>query len=42
LEIIILDDASLARFGWNSDIIIRHELGHCNGWPADHPGAETV
>jgi hypothetical protein len=42
LEIIILDDASLARLGWNSDIIIRHELGHCNGWPADHPGAETV
>ena len=17
----------------------RHEIGHCNGWPADHPGA---
>jgi hypothetical protein len=18
--------------------LIRHEIGHCNGWPADHPG----
>lgn len=19
--------------------LLRHELAHCNGWPADHPGA---
>jgi hypothetical protein len=19
--------------------VLRHELGHCNGWPGDHPGA---
>jgi hypothetical protein len=41
-EIIILDDASLADLGFNSDIILRHESGHCNGWPADHPNAETA
>lgn len=21
------------------DLILRHERGHVNGWPADHPGA---
>lgn len=20
--------------------LLRHEIGHCNGWPADHPGAK--
>jgi hypothetical protein len=19
--------------------VLRHEIGHCNGWPSDHPGA---
>lgn len=19
------------------DILLRHEIGHCNGWPRDHP-----
>jgi hypothetical protein len=19
------------------DLIMRHEQGHCNGWPSDHP-----
>jgi hypothetical protein len=23
-------------------LLRRHEIGHCNGWPADHPGARTV
>jgi hypothetical protein len=23
-------------------LIRRHELGHCNGWPADHPNARWV
>jgi hypothetical protein len=22
-------------------IILRHEAGHCNGWPAHHPGARV-
>jgi len=21
--------------------ILRHEIGHCNGWPGDHRGART-
>jgi hypothetical protein len=24
---------------WSRADVLRHELGHCNGWPSDHPGA---
>ncbi|MBB5663267.1 hypothetical protein GGE68_001443 [Rhizobium leguminosarum] len=24
--------------GATPDAVLRHELGHCNGWPGDHPG----
>lgn len=24
---------------WNDERALKHELGHCNGWPGDHPGA---
>jgi|SRR6516165_9021613 len=34
---------SLKRVGEpDPQSIIRHETGHCNGWPADHPGARFV
>lgn len=23
--------------GATPEAVLRHELGHCNGWPADHP-----
>lgn len=23
--------------GTTPEAVIRHEVGHCNGWPADHP-----
>ena len=22
---------------WIESVVIRHELAHCNGWPANHP-----
>jgi hypothetical protein len=22
----------------DNETILRHEIGHCNGWPANHPG----
>lgn len=25
---------------WMRPYIIAHELGHCRGWPANHPGIE--
>jgi hypothetical protein len=24
------------KYGWSVAIILRHEIGHCNGWPGDH------
>jgi len=24
---------------WDNERAYRHELGHCNGWPSNHPGA---
>src|SRR5262249_3356303 len=24
--------------GLTRNIVLRHEMGHCSGWPADHPG----
>jgi hypothetical protein len=32
-----IDDVIAAR-GWTPELILRHEIGHCNGWPSDHPG----
>jgi hypothetical protein len=37
--IVIAPEAVLRRWGWTVEIVMRHELAHCNGWPADHPGA---
>src|SRR5262245_14526256 len=38
--IYIANDELLATtgYGWTYDIILRHEVGHCNGWPGDHKG----
>ena len=35
------DDAIRAR-GFTSAIVLRHEIGHCNGWPGGHPRARTL
>jgi hypothetical protein len=26
-----------ARGNWTEQSLIRHEMGHCNGWPGNHP-----
>jgi len=38
-NVFILDDDDLTWFGWADqyDFILRHEIGHCNGWPQSHP-----
>lgn len=28
------------RWGWTVNLVMRHEIGHCNGWPGDHRGAK--
>ena len=25
-------------YGTTPEAVLRHEIGHCNGWPANHPG----
>jgi hypothetical protein len=37
-HIYIADDEILKAAGWSYEIVLRHEEGHCNGWPADHRG----
>jgi hypothetical protein len=41
-EIYIVADGTLKAFGLTYALTLRHELGHCNGWPADHRGARYV
>jgi hypothetical protein len=34
----IADDVILQGYGWTYDLVLRHELGHCNGWRHDEQG----
>src|SRR5262245_40572629 len=40
-EIYIMDDEHLKAAQWPYEVILRHEFGHCNDWPADHQGSRT-
>lgn len=37
--IVKLPDDQIRAAGHDPAIFMRHELGHCNGWPANHKGA---
>ena len=37
--IVLAPDDVIRAAGWEPDIVRRHELGHCAGWPMDHRGA---
>jgi hypothetical protein len=32
-------DEELKLMNWTANLVMRHEIGHCNGWPEDHRGA---
>jgi hypothetical protein len=32
----------LEAIGYSIETIRRHEIGHCNGWPAHHPGMHAL
>jgi hypothetical protein len=38
-HILMADDDTIRKHGWTPEIVLRHEIGHCNGWPSDHKGA---
>ena len=33
----MVDDDVMRKWGWTTGMLLRHEIGHCNGWPGDHP-----
>jgi hypothetical protein len=37
--IIMLHDNLIREMGWTYEVVYRHEVGHCNGWPATHGGS---
>jgi hypothetical protein len=38
-RIVIGDEPTLRAWGRTRNLILRHEIGHCNGWGHDHAGA---
>jgi hypothetical protein len=36
--IVLVEDAMMRQYGLNSGILLRHEIGHCNGSDNDHAG----
>jgi hypothetical protein len=40
--IYLVEDEVMRQRGWNTGLLLRHEIGHCNGWPGDHPGQRAV
>ena len=37
--IVKLSNADMRAIGIDPEVFMRHEIGHCNGWPASHKGA---
>jgi hypothetical protein len=37
-RIVIVEESIIKAYGWTKELVMRHEMGHCNGWPKDHPG----
>jgi hypothetical protein len=40
--ILALPRDEIAALGYTYDAVKRHEFGHCNGWPKNHPGARNA
>ena len=41
-DIFIVNDRALKAVDMNYNVALRHELGHCKGWPGDHKGGKKV
>ena len=37
-HVYLVPESLMKKYGWWREAMMRHELGHCNGWPGDHPG----
>jgi len=40
--IIMVSDEIIRAAGWSPEIVRRHEVGHCNGFPSDHRGMRPL
>jgi hypothetical protein len=40
--IIMVEDEVMRRRGWTTGLLLRHEMGHCNGWTQAHEGQRPV
>jgi len=38
-RVVLVAEAVIVALGATRAKILRHEIGHCNGWPGHHPGA---
>lgn len=36
--IVMVADEVMRSWNWTTGMLLRHEIGHCNGWPGDHQG----
>jgi hypothetical protein len=41
-QIVMITDDIIVAVGFTPKIVLRHELGHCNGWHNDHRGARIL
>jgi hypothetical protein len=39
--IVRVSDEYISAKGLTPELVLRHEMAHCLGWPADHPGARA-
>ena len=40
--IVLANEDTIRAAGEDPDVVRRHEIGHCNGWPAGHPNARRA
>jgi len=41
-EIIMVPDEMIVADGFIPELVLRHEQGHCNSWPKDHPNQRAL
>jgi hypothetical protein len=40
--IVMVKDEIMRQRSWTTGMLLRHEMGHCNGWGADHTGERSI
>jgi len=40
--IVMVRDEVMRGRNWTTGLLLRHEIGHCNGWGADHAGERSI